>query len=102
MEDKELLCLPLQQAGVKPSLKKPQKFLQEEKYNSHYDIFWRFVAGLLYKQSKKQLRKFFKILDNKPRDLLGPAHQRILMHCFSEVPPNALEDLGTQIEDQLI
>ena len=42
------------------------------------------------------------MLNNKPRDLLGPAHQRLLMHCFSEVPPKpCLEYLRTGIEAHL-
>ncbi|EED11820.1 conserved hypothetical protein [Talaromyces stipitatus ATCC 10500] len=41
-------------------------------------------------------------MEDKPHDFLGPAHQRILMHCFGEVPPNSgLENLRTLIEAQL-
>ncbi|KAI7978767.1 hypothetical protein EIK77_000929 [Talaromyces pinophilus] len=101
VEGKDLLCLPLWRARAKPSPKNPEKFLQEEKYNSRYDIFWRFVAGLLHEQGEDQLRRFFKILEDKPQDLLGPSHQRILMHCFSEVPRNSLEDLRIRVEGHL-
>jgi HEAT repeat protein len=83
---------------------KPNEFLQKEKYNGRFDIFWRFVAGLLHSRHEKHLLHFFQMLNNEPRDLLGPSHQRLLMHCFSEVPimvrsPN-MQDLRARIEDQ--
>ncbi|KAL6874786.1 hypothetical protein J3F83DRAFT_728672 [Trichoderma novae-zelandiae] len=62
-------------------------FLRSEKYNARYDIFWRFVAGLLYAQSdENELCRFFRLIEDQPRDLLGPVHQRLVMHCLSEVP----------------
>ncbi|KUL81955.1 hypothetical protein ZTR_10973 [Talaromyces verruculosus] len=68
----------------------PEKLLQEEKYSGRYDVFWRFVTGLLYDIDEEQVCSFLKKMEEEPRDLLGPAHQRLLMHCFSEVPQ--LED----------
>ncbi|KUL81435.1 hypothetical protein ZTR_10668 [Talaromyces verruculosus] len=70
----------------------PEKFLREEKYSGRYDVFWRFVTGLLYGIDEQQVCSFLEKLEEEPRDLLGPAHQRLLMHCFSEVPQ--LEDSG--------
>ncbi|QGA20675.1 hypothetical protein EYB26_008381 [Talaromyces marneffei] len=70
----------------------PEKFLREEKYSGRYDVFWRFVTGLLYSIDKQQVCSFLEKIEEEPRDLLGPAHQRLLMHCFSEVPQ--LEDSG--------
>ncbi|EEA18489.1 conserved hypothetical protein [Talaromyces marneffei ATCC 18224] len=70
----------------------PEKFLREEKYSGRYDVFWRFVTGLLYNIDKQQVCLFLEKIEEEPRDLLGPAHQRLLMHCFSEVPQ--LEDSG--------
>ncbi|EED22694.1 hypothetical protein TSTA_061820 [Talaromyces stipitatus ATCC 10500] len=70
----------------------PERFLREEKYSGRYDVFWRFVTGLLYSTGREQLYSFLKQMDEEPRDLLGPAHQRLLMHCFSEVPRS--EDSG--------
>jgi hypothetical protein len=81
----------------------PHKFLQKEKYNARYNIFWRFVAGLLQShQEEKHLLQFFQMLDDKPCDLLGPTHQQLLMHCFNEVPLKPyLENLRTGMEAHL-
>ncbi|KAI7974040.1 hypothetical protein EIK77_009235 [Talaromyces pinophilus] len=80
----------------------PEKFLREEKYSGRYDVFWRFVTGLLYSIDKQQACSFLGKMEEEPRDLLGPAHQRLLMHCFSEVPQ--LEDSGlvTSSNDSLL
>jgi GTPase SAR1 family protein len=62
---------------------KTATFLHENKYKPRYDIFWRFVAGLLSVDGKAL--SFFKAVEEKPRDLLGPTHQYLIMHCLSEV-----------------
>lgn len=65
------------------------KFLKEKKYSARYDIFWRFVTGLLYAEYDEiQLYRFFVTVEDQPRDLLGPVHQRLVMHCLSEVGPS--------------
>ena len=72
---------------------KPAAFLQTHKYSSRYDIFWRFVTGLLSTEERGEghteeagdLIRFFKMVETDPVDLVGPAHQRIIMHCLSEV-----------------
>lgn len=61
-------------------------FLRSEKYNTRYDILWRFVTGLLaVNNNKDHLCDFLREIEGEPKDLLGPAHQRLLLHCFSEV-----------------
>ncbi|KAK3299591.1 armadillo-type protein [Chaetomium fimeti] len=57
-------------------------FLRKHKYTARYDIFWRFVAGLFDAERKGE--EFFHAIEDKPRDLLGPTHQRLVMHCLSE------------------
>ncbi|KAK4062959.1 hypothetical protein Trihar35433_8754 [Trichoderma harzianum] len=65
------------------------EFLKESKYSAYYDIFWRFVTGLLYTgYEEEQLHRFFLTMEDQPRDLLGPVHQRLVMHCLSEVGPS--------------
>ncbi|KAJ4361139.1 hypothetical protein N0V85_009434, partial [Neurospora sp. IMI 360204] len=59
------------------------QFLRENKYTARYDILWRFVAGLLDAEGKAE--KFFQAIEDEPHDLLGPTHQRLVMHCLSEV-----------------
>ncbi|KAF3071780.1 hypothetical protein CFAM422_006224 [Trichoderma lentiforme] len=65
------------------------EFLTDKKYNARYDIFWRFVTGLLYTEyEEKELHRFFLTIEDQPRDLLGLVHQRLVMHCLSEVGPS--------------
>lgn len=84
MKKEPLKCQVLSNGKSKEIL--PAKFIGMQKYNARYDILWRFVAGLLLDQDEDQLCYFFKTIADEPRDLLGPAHQRLLMHCFSELP----------------
>ncbi|KAL8366277.1 hypothetical protein RB595_004851 [Gaeumannomyces hyphopodioides] len=80
-------------------------FLRKEKYKARYDVFWRFVAGLFYEKGDEGgLCRFFHTIDDEPRDLLGPTHQRLVMHCLNEVPSNnstSFADLRTGLERQL-
>jgi GTPase SAR1 family protein/RNA-binding protein YhbY len=80
---------------------KTATFLQENKYEPRYDIFWRFVAGLL--SVNRDALKFFKAVEEKPRDLLGPMHQYLVMHCLSEVErkDTAFAELRTELEKTL-
>ncbi|KAH8802906.1 armadillo-type protein [Xylogone sp. PMI_703] len=91
MGDEQLFCVKLRRKTSDPSVMTPQAFLQKEKYNSRYDILWRFTTGLLQgivgdeKENEEPLKYYFQEVEAEPRDLLGPAHQRLLMHCLSEV-----------------
>ncbi|KAI3316942.1 hypothetical protein HD806DRAFT_400081 [Xylariaceae sp. AK1471] len=78
---KQLKCLTLN--GGKSEKKHPEKFLGEKKYNARYDMFWRFVAGLL--DEEQEVVRFFQTIEEEPRDLLGPTHQRLVARCLSEV-----------------
>ncbi|KAI8623482.1 ARM repeat-containing protein [Xylariaceae sp. FL1651] len=60
----------------------PTKFLQQHKYNARYDIVWRFAIGLLDNNGKDN---FLAAIKQEPFDLLGPTHQRLMMHCLTEV-----------------
>ncbi|KAJ6021615.1 peptidase C14 [Penicillium herquei] len=62
----------------------PIKFLQQEKYTARYDVFWRFVAGLLNTKYNK-INEFFEEIEKSPLDLLGTTHQRLILHCLNEV-----------------
>jgi HEAT repeat protein len=101
--DQPLSCLIL---GGRQKEITPERFLQQEKYNPRFDIVWRFVAGLLQTdRDEKPLLRFFQILEDEPRDLFGPAHQRLFMHCLSEVALSdnkpGLEKLRAEIENRL-
>ncbi|KAK5637259.1 hypothetical protein RRF57_012971 [Xylaria bambusicola] len=60
----------------------PTRFLQQHKYNARYDIVWRFAIGLLDNNEKDN---FLATIQQEPFDLLGPTHQRLMMHCLTEV-----------------
>lgn len=76
-------------------------FLGRNKYSSRYNIVWRFVAGLLdCEQSQEGIEKFFDTLDKTPLDVLGSAHQRLIMHCLNEVK-SASSSLRNRLEDRL-
>lgn len=61
----------------------PIELLRRNKYSARYDIFWRFVAGLL--DATGQATPFIKLIEEAPLDILGPTHQRLVMHCLSEI-----------------
>ncbi|KAK4205929.1 hypothetical protein QBC37DRAFT_301816, partial [Rhypophila decipiens] len=79
----------------------PATFLQEHKYDPRYDVFWRFVAGLL--DADGDALDFFETIENEPRDLLGPTHQRLIMHCLSEAEQKkpSFTDLRAKLENKL-
>ncbi|PTB39549.1 hypothetical protein M441DRAFT_70668 [Trichoderma asperellum CBS 433.97] len=80
-----LSCVEL--GSRKTNKTEPIKFFQEHKYTARYDILWRFVAGLL-DAKPEEISLFFQKIEEEPLDLLGPAHQRLVMHCLSEVSSN--------------
>jgi predicted metal-dependent hydrolase len=89
-----LLCLKRDSKGKYTVKISPEEFLQDEKYGGRCDVFWRFVTGLLHHTGEEKLSSFLEKIEREPRDLLGPAHQRLLMHCFSEIPQSELTGNG--------
>ncbi|CAH0003182.1 unnamed protein product [Clonostachys byssicola] len=81
-------------------------FLAQHKYNPRYDIFWRFVAGLLdNEQNGDEVAKFFQAIEEyHSRDLSGPAHQRLVMRCLSEVSESlaSRRDLERRLKEWLV
>ena len=109
MGRKELECMNLRESPAVISFTIPQDFLQMHKYSPHYDIMWRFTTGLLQDYppqrswSEDAIKQYFEQLDSEPRDLLGPAHQRLLMHCLGEVVPGLRDNVvRATIEDRLL
>ncbi|TRX88006.1 hypothetical protein FHL15_011108 [Xylaria flabelliformis] len=74
-------------------------FLCRYKYSEKFDIVWRFMAGLLSSDSECRVR-FFQVIQTQAVDLLGPAHQRLLMRCWFEIPVSD-DSLRKQFENQL-
>ena len=79
----------------------PESFLRREKYNARYDVLWRFVTGMLQAQNEDHLRRFFALIEDEPRDLLGPAHQRLAMHCLSEVDSSNTTSTSISLRENL-
>ena len=79
----------------------PESFLQREKYNARYDVLWRFVTGMLQAQDEDHLMRFFALIDDEPRDLLGPVHQRLTMHCLSEVDSSSKTSTSISLRENL-
>ncbi|KAI0859648.1 ARM repeat-containing protein [Xylaria cubensis] len=77
----------------------PTEFLQRFKYSIRYTIFWCFVAGLL-NNNTQEVERFFQAIQDERRDILGPAHQRLITQYLnetSETSPNRVV-----LEDQLV
>ena len=83
--EKGLEVLPLGNGNERNSISTVE-FLRKHKYTVHYEIFWRFVAGLLDRDGRAQA--FIKKVEEEPLDLLGPTHQRVVMRCLSEICGN--------------
>ncbi|KAI0123252.1 hypothetical protein BJ170DRAFT_599219 [Xylariales sp. AK1849] len=92
MIDSKALKYPSLKHGKYKDLE-PAAFLRKYKYDARYDIFWRFVAGLIRAEDDKQKIDFFEMIEAEPRDLLGPTHQRLVMHCLSKVPSQSQPEI---------
>ncbi|OAA35576.1 Armadillo-like helical [Cordyceps fumosorosea ARSEF 2679] len=79
----QLWSLTLSSMNTRTKASPPAEFLRKHKYTARYDIFWRFVAGLL--DGSDQSPDFIATIEEEPLDLLGPTHQRLVMHCLSEI-----------------
>ncbi|CAH0031463.1 unnamed protein product [Clonostachys rhizophaga] len=87
MSNGSLECLSLGSESRRQTRFTPISYLLTHKYDARLDIFWRFVAGLLHsKCDEEEPYRFLSIIEDQPRDLFGPAHQRLVMHCLSEIP----------------
>ncbi|KAH7215368.1 armadillo-type protein [Fusarium oxysporum] len=99
---KPLECLVLK--SRKNDNTNPVSFLQKHKYSAHYDVFWRFVAGLLDADNldaDNHALTFFEMIEKEPLDLLGPTHQRLVMHCLSEVDTSTNLPIRSNLEAKL-
>lgn len=82
-----------------PNQLSPVELLQKHKYTARFDIFWRFVTGLLGKPDL--VPRFINTINAEPLDLLGPAHQRLVMHCLGEVSSSTHLPSRYDLEEEL-
>ncbi len=80
--------------SIKPNTEELASFIAMHKYNPRYEIFWWMVAGLL---NGEALERFFKLLRQEPRDLIGLRHQHLMMGCLNE----ARDQLSSTTIDKL-
>ena len=90
--DIQISCLKLEPMIDADEIK-PKAFLQREKYNPRYHMFWRFVTGLIQMEGISNahdngLQAFFDTLESPPRDLFSCSHHRLLMYALSEIAPS--------------
>ncbi len=64
-----------------PTRHEVKAFIATHKYNPRYEIVWWMVAGLL---KDTALERFFNVLEQSPRDLIGMRHQQVMMGCLNE------------------
>ena len=98
---KTLPYLKISNGNARPEMILPESFLQQEKYNARYDVLWRFVTGMLQSQDEDHLRRFFALIEDEPRDLLGPVHQRLVMHCLSEMESSNKASTSISLRENL-
>lgn len=74
-----------------------QDFIGQNKYEPRYSVFWSFVVGLLHDSDgtiehstssvTRSLERFFSALEHEPRDIVGLAHQKLVVRCLAEIDP---------------
>ena len=65
---------------------KAQDFLRKNRYNQQQLNVWGFTAGLM-RDNEQELKQFFEILFEEPRDLIGAREIPIVMNCLIECLP---------------
>ncbi|KFA45469.1 hypothetical protein S40293_10225 [Stachybotrys chartarum IBT 40293] len=76
--------------------------------NAWRTVLEQWMIYLLRKEkynNEEELCRFFRTIEDQPRDLFGPVHQRLVMHCLSEAVParesQEFNELRKDLEDQL-
>lgn len=75
-------------------------YMAEFKYHPRFERIWQFVAGFL-RTEEMLLSGYFEFIESEPRDLLGPAHQQLLMCCFNEVRQSMLPRIRNKVAHRL-
>jgi hypothetical protein len=82
---KDLQCVDFKSNRYSCLVTSCEAFIQQHKYDAQYHIMWRFVTGLMNDDGEDQeVERFLQTIEQEPVDLLGPAHQRLVMQCLSE------------------
>ncbi|KAK2596797.1 hypothetical protein QQS21_006126 [Conoideocrella luteorostrata] len=63
-----------------------RSLIRKRKYDPRYNIFWRFVIGLLQGHSDEpKLCQLFEALEEEPRDIIGVQHLLLMVRSQQEV-----------------
>ncbi len=81
-----------------PKRHEVEAFIATHKYNPRYEIVWWMVAGLL---EGALLERFFRLLEQAPRDLIGVRHQQVLMGCLNEARNQLNNKMHAGLEKEL-
>lgn len=86
------------------NLGKPEQYLSQHKYTARYEVFWRFVAGLLDVEDPGHADYFMDVIEQPPLDLFGSVHQRLVMRCLSEakIDPQRQRSLEEKLGEWLL
>lgn len=77
-------------------------WLRKHKYDPRFRPVFSFVAGLLSRnETDSQLESFFRLIEAEPRDLLGPAHERLVMNCLSQVQRPRIAQMRDVLERRM-
>lgn len=64
---------------------RPFDFVRQHKYNPRYDVFWRFVFGLVDSRNQTSLTKLIDVIEEEPVDIVGLKHNQLALYCLSEI-----------------
>ncbi len=85
--------------GVMPKRNEVEAFIATHKYHPRYEIIWWMVAGLL---KGAPLERFFSLLGQSPRDLIGSHHQQVVMGCLNEARDRLNSKMVNELEKELL
>ncbi|UAW63432.1 HEAT repeat domain-containing protein [Mycoavidus sp. HKI] len=74
-------------------------FIAEHKYDPRYEVVWQMLAGLL---KGAALERFFTLLEEEPRDVLGIRHQHVIIGCLHEARAHLKETTVDRLEMELM
>lgn len=78
------------------------QYIRQYNYSRRFERVWRFVTGLLQTENDTdKLYCFFRTIEEEPRDLLGPVHQRLIRNCLNEVVRSKDATLFTTLREEL-
>jgi HEAT repeat protein len=99
---KNIECIDLESNNYRCLTMSCEAFIQQHKYDSRYHIMWSFVTGLMNDDGEdKNVERFLQAIEQEPVDLLGPAHQRLIVQCLSQAVSLPVVPIRSRWEQRL-